>query len=409
MRQVAFEQTRSLASPKPNIRFCLSNFLTDPLKEKNQQQVFDLSIGNLLAPPAKAMIPNLEDSEERFEFGINIGNKPEYLGIQHLISTTQNHGKAIALCFPRILFESGSGAKVRERIVEADLIDAIILLPKGSVLGSAVSPILLIFNKNKEESKKQKVLFIDAQGAPIEGEWNSGVASSIYASIYRNYLTRPYKSRLVELSEIRANSYNLAVHLYADDSAESNLIREIIDEQDGYDLTDFSDENLVLEISKVRSKDDILKEIEGEEEHIYMPNISNMKPVCHLLDFLENRKTKPDRYFKVKLNKKLLDPKFAEHFFQSELGKLFFSKCGKGATIPHVSLASLKECKIAIPNLEIQKSVLDAAHKLERLSSMLEEYKAEMAIRPTNVHSMSIKLDDMLTSVEQLSEEETVL
>ena len=81
-----------------------------------------------------------------------------------------------------------------------------------------------------------------------------------------------------------------SVNLYTDDSAESNLIREIIDQQDGYDLTDFSDENLVLEISKVKSKDDILKEIEGEEEHIYMPNISNMKPVCHLLDFLEIEK-----------------------------------------------------------------------------------------------------------------------
>ena len=409
MRRVAFEQTRSLASPKTNIRFCLSNFLTDPIKEKSQQQVFDLSIGNLLAPPSKMMIPDLEGLEERFEFGINTGNKSEYLAIQHLISTTQKNGKAIALCFPRVLFGSGNEAKIREKLVESDLIDAVILLPKGTVLGTNVCPILLIFNKNKEDSKKQKTLFIDAQSAPIEGQWDSGIASSLYASIYRNYLTRPHKSRLVELAEIRANNYNLAVNLYADDSVESNLIREIIDQQDGYDLTDFSDENLVLEISKVKSKDDILKEIEGQEEHIYMPNISNMKPVCHLLDFLENRKTKPDRYFKVKLNKNVLDPKFAEYFFQSELGKLFFSKCGKGATIPHISLASLKECKIAIPKLEIQKSVLQAAQKLDRLSSMLEDYKAEMAIRPTNVHSMSTKLDDMLTSVEQLSEEETVL
>ena len=72
----------------------------------------------------------------------------------------------------------------------------------------------------------------------------------------------------------------------------------------------------------------------------------------------------------------------------------------KGRDYSSYQLSKFRNVKL-YSKLEIQKSVLQAA-ETDRLSSMLEDYKAEMAIRPTNVHSMSTKLDDMLTSVEQL-------
>lgn len=60
------------------------------------------------------------------------------------------------------LFRSGKEAKIREKIVKNDLIEAIILLPEKLFYNTGAAGIILILNKEKPEDRKGKILFINA-------------------------------------------------------------------------------------------------------------------------------------------------------------------------------------------------------------------------------------------------------
>ena len=129
--------------------------------ENSDLRKFDLIICN---PQIGSRIDNdqieqlREDKFKRF-FSINHRIDEELLFIQHVVSSLKVDGKAAILGSSKVLIEA-SGLETRKHLVDEDIIEVIISLPSGLFQETSIPFSIILINKNKDESLKNKVLFI---------------------------------------------------------------------------------------------------------------------------------------------------------------------------------------------------------------------------------------------------------
>lgn len=79
-----------------------------------------------------------------------------------MIDSLKSTGKMATEVPHCVLFRSGAEVKIRQVIIEDDLIEAIIGLTSSLFYGTGIPAAVLVINKNKSEERKNKILFIDA-------------------------------------------------------------------------------------------------------------------------------------------------------------------------------------------------------------------------------------------------------
>ncbi|GHO96309.1 hypothetical protein KSF_063570 [Reticulibacter mediterranei] len=106
---------------------------------------------------------------DRFPYGIPPTRNADWGWVQHVLaSLNKDHGRA-AVILDLGALSRGSGSEspesernIRKAIIEDDILDAIISLPRNLFYTTAAPCCLLIFDINKRQEYKGKVLFIDA-------------------------------------------------------------------------------------------------------------------------------------------------------------------------------------------------------------------------------------------------------
>jgi len=136
------------------------------------------------------------------------------------------------------LFRGKREKSIRKEIVEKDLIEAIVQLPPKIFDKSERTGVIIVFNKNKPEERKRKVLFINAinefEKHPEVPAMNRLGEENIekIVNTYREFKEIEEFSRVVSLEEIANNDYNLNVTLYVmpiKEKEEIDLEKELID------------------------------------------------------------------------------------------------------------------------------------------------------------------------------------
>jgi len=128
------------------------------------------------------------------------------------------------------LFRGGKEKNIRMKIVNEDLIEAVILLPEKLFYNTQAPGVIIVFNKNKPPERKGKILFINASNEyephPEVRRLNRLGEKHIekIVSVYREFKTVEGLSRVVDLKEIRDNDYNLNVTLYVQPLTETTEI-----------------------------------------------------------------------------------------------------------------------------------------------------------------------------------------
>lgn len=149
------------------------------------------------------------DKYGRFEYGIPPKSKGDMLFIQHAIASLNSNGKGVLLSTPGTLFWGGSNQKIRQNLIDYDLIEAVILLPGNLLNGTSIPTSVLIINKNKPESRKEKIQLINAE--EIIGSIKSRRGRSIEVEdkkiqkiieIYRNFSEEKNISVILDNKEI---------------------------------------------------------------------------------------------------------------------------------------------------------------------------------------------------------------
>ena len=123
-----------------------------------------------------------------------------------------------------VLFRGSSEGAIRQKLIEENLLDAVIGLPEKLFYGTGIPAAILIFKKSKADDK---VLFIDASRHYKAGKNQNMLAPENIDKIVATYKARQSVDKyayLATLQEIKDNDYNLNIPRYVDTFEEEEEI-----------------------------------------------------------------------------------------------------------------------------------------------------------------------------------------
>jgi type I restriction-modification system DNA methylase subunit len=101
------------------------------------------------------------DEYRRFQHGLPGRTSSDVAFLQHALACTKPGGCTLVLIAHGPLFRSGD-AEVRQNLVAADVVEAVIGLPSGTLPGLSIEPALILCRQQKEPSRQRRVSFVDA-------------------------------------------------------------------------------------------------------------------------------------------------------------------------------------------------------------------------------------------------------
>jgi type I restriction enzyme M protein len=136
-----------------------------------------------------------------------------------MIATLNQTGKMGVVVPHGVLFRGGAEGEIRKNIAKEDIIEAVIGLPPNLFYGTSIPAAILIINKDKPQERKGSILFIDASQDYQEGKRQNYLRDQDIEKLvgaYTGYKEVPKYCRVVPLSEIEENDYNLNISRYVD-------------------------------------------------------------------------------------------------------------------------------------------------------------------------------------------------
>jgi len=168
------------------------------------------------------------DKFDRFRRGLPPKTKGDYAFISHMIETLKPVTGRMGVVVPHgVLFRGSSEGKIREKLINENLLDAVIGLPEKLFYGTGIPAAILIFKKQKSDDS---VLFIDASREFKSGKNQNNLTEDNIAKIIETYRARESVDKyayLATLQEVKDNDYNLNIPRYVDtfeEEAEIDLV-----------------------------------------------------------------------------------------------------------------------------------------------------------------------------------------
>jgi type I restriction enzyme M protein len=168
------------------------------------------------------------DPYGRFQRGVPPASKGDYAFISHMIETTyldpSQNGRVGVIVPHGVLFRGGSEGRIRQALIEENLLDAVIGLPENLFYGTGIPAAILIFKRNRLDDR---VIFIDASREYEAGTNQNRLRAGDRAKILGAYQTRETVERyayVATLAEIAENEYNLNIPRYVNTFEEQQTI-----------------------------------------------------------------------------------------------------------------------------------------------------------------------------------------
>lgn len=207
----------------PDARIENGDTIENPkILEGNSWKKFDIVIAN---PPFSQNYSRANmKSDTRFQFGFapETGKKADLMFVQHMIASLKPKGRMATIMPHGVLFRGGAEKIIRKGIVDSNLIEAIIGLPPALFYGTGIPACVLVINKNKPDSLRDKIFFINADVEYGEGKVQNFLRPEDIEKINYVFTTKreiPNYSRLVDKKEIsEVHDYNLNIRRYVDNT-----------------------------------------------------------------------------------------------------------------------------------------------------------------------------------------------
>lgn len=157
------------------------------------------------------------DPYKRFHRGLPPQSKGDYAFISHMIETTTKDSGRVGVVVPHgVLFRGSSEGKIRQQLIEENLLDAVIGLPSNLFYGTGIPAAVLVFKRNRPDTN---VLFIDASRDYQDVKNQNRLRQSDIDKIVATYQARETIDKyayLASFDEIKDNDFNLNIPRYVD-------------------------------------------------------------------------------------------------------------------------------------------------------------------------------------------------
>lgn len=225
-----------------------------PFSIKNWWEPLELNGGKIVGDNGKERnvkySTDLKDPYGRFGLGVAPRTKADLAFVQHMVASTKDDGRIGVVVPHGVLFREGDEGKIRKGMLigndefKGDLIEGVVGLPPALFFNTGIAAAVLIINKDKPAALKNKVIFVDASAEYGEGkamnflregdikrittEYNKAKQTLVDAgeqtedklSDLLNSVTVDKYLRVVDITEIKQNDFNLNISRYIDTSEE---------------------------------------------------------------------------------------------------------------------------------------------------------------------------------------------
>ncbi|MDF7824781.1 type I restriction-modification system subunit M [Pontiellaceae bacterium B12227] len=236
------------------IEWC--NTLTSPaLVENDRLMKFDVVVAN---PPFSLDKWGAEEADadryNRFWRGVPPKSKGDYAFISHMIESAIEKEGRVAVVVPHgVLFRGAAEGRIRQKLIEDNLLDAVIGLPGNLFQTTSIPVAILIFDRGREKGgaidDTKDVLFIDASKEFKPGKNQNALTEEHINKIvdtYRDFETVEKYAYRATPDEIKENDFNLNIPRYVDTFEEEAEI--------DIDAVQKEIDDLEIELSKVRKE-----------------------------------------------------------------------------------------------------------------------------------------------------------
>ena len=125
-----------------------------------------------------------------------------------------------------VLFRGASEGKIRQQIIDMNLLDAVIGLPSNLFFGTGIPACILVFKQNRD---RKDILFVDASG---DGNFEKGKNQNKLretdiqriVDAYEKYESEVKYSYVATIDEVKENEYNLNIPRYVDTFEEEEMV-----------------------------------------------------------------------------------------------------------------------------------------------------------------------------------------
>jgi type I restriction enzyme M protein len=196
---------------------------------QDKLQQFDVVIAN---PPFSLEQWGLEiwenDPYRRNFAGLPSNKNGDFAWVQHMIASMNPENGRMAVVLPHgVLFRMGAEGAIRQKILEMDVLEAVIGLGPNLFYGTGLAACILVFRAKKAPEKRDKVLLIDASKLYLRGRNQNTLENEHVQQIldwYRDFADVVGYVKVATLTEIAENDWNLNIPRYVEPVIEEETI-----------------------------------------------------------------------------------------------------------------------------------------------------------------------------------------
>lgn len=199
--------------------------------EDDQLRTFDVVLAN---PPYSIKQWNREafqsDPWQRNFLGTPPQGRADYTFFQHILKSLDPTTGRCAILFPHGVLFRKEEAQMRQKLVEADLVECVLGLGPNLFYNSPMEACIIICRTRKPPERQGRILFIDAvhEVARMQGQsFLKPEHQSRILSTYQSYNNDPGFATIATLEEIATQDYSLSIPLYVRRTTANNQTEEV--------------------------------------------------------------------------------------------------------------------------------------------------------------------------------------
>jgi len=359
----------------------------DSIANWPDQEKFDLIVSH---PPFGLRINRIIREQN-----LNYRNVEEFL-LNKGLDLLSNSGKLVSVLTQGILFTGGSVKRLREKLIEEDLIDTIISFPGGILHQTGIPFIILILNKSKETPGK--IRLVEANNCISKPSPRENIIEVEKLLSVSKQVENTNAVRIITNDDVIANDFNLNVARYFQEEIEGVKLKNLLTFFRGT-RRDIPDAGKMIRIRDLRDDklDYKLNVSNLEVTEITRPHLRIIDESCLLL--ATRWKTLKPTYFEFfnepiflnhdilsfKINEQIVDTAYLINELHADYVEEQLTSYRQGATIPMIRRDDLLEIVIKLPSIEEQRAKVAG---LQEISEKIRQLQNE---RNALAHGVSTK------------------
>jgi type I restriction enzyme M protein len=151
-------------------------------------------------------------------YGLPPNEYGDYAWVQHMVASMASRTGRMAVVLPQgALFRTSAEGRIRQKLLEADLVEAVIGLAPNLFFGTGLAGSIMVLRRSKPAERQHRVLFIDASSLFRRGRAQNFLdpehASEIVAC-FQAFEDVPHRAKVVALDEIKIEEWTLNISRY---------------------------------------------------------------------------------------------------------------------------------------------------------------------------------------------------